>query len=87
MMSIRFHRNFEKQYRKLVNKEKKKFKQNVDIFLKDEFNPILNNHALKGKYKGYRSFNVTGNIRAIYKQEIKGKVIFVAINKHSNLYK
>jgi len=86
-MSIRFHRNFEKQYRKLVNKEKKKFKQNVDIFLKDEFNPILNNHALKGKYKGYRSFNVTGNIRAIYKQEIKGKVIFVAINKHSNLYK
>jgi addiction module RelE/StbE family toxin len=86
MMSIRFHRNFEKQYRKLKNKEKKKFKQNTDIFLKDEFNPILNNHPLKGKYKGYRSFNVTGDIRAIYKQEIKGRVIFVAINKHSNLY-
>ena len=87
MMSIRFHRNFEKQYRNLENKVKKKFKQNIDIFIKDEFNPILNNHALKGKYRGYRSFNVTGDIRAIYKQEIKGRVIFIAIDKHSNLYK
>jgi len=87
MMSIRFHRNFEKQYEKLGNKEKKKFRQNIDIFLNDEFNPILNNHPLKGEYKGYRSFNVTGNIRAIYKQEIKGRVIFIAIDKHSNLYK
>ena len=86
-MSIRFHRNFEKQYRNLENKVKKKFKQNIDIFIKDEFNPILNNHALKGKYRGYRSFNVTGDIRAIYKQEIKGRVIFIAIDKHSNLYK
>lgn len=87
MMSIRFHRNFEKQYRKLGNKEKKKFKQNIDIFLKDEFNPILNNHPLKGKYMGYRSFNATGDVRAIYRQEIKSRVIFIAINKHSNLYK
>jgi len=87
MMSIRFHRNFEKQYKKLGDKEKKKFKQNINIFLNDEFNPILNNHPLKGKHKGYRSLNVTGDIRAVYKQEIKGKVIFIAINKHSNLYK
>ena len=86
-MSIRFHRNFEKQYKKLGNKEKKKFKQNIDIFLKDEFNPVLNNHPLKGKYKGYRSFNVTGDIRTIYKREIKNRIIFIAINKHSNLYK
>lgn len=87
MMSIRFHRNFEKQYKKLGDKEKKKFKQNINIFLKDEFNPVLNNHPLKGKHKGYRSFNVTGDIRAIYKQEIKGRVIFISIDKHSNLYK
>ena len=87
MMSIRFHKKFERQYKKLKDKEKKKFKQNIGIFLKDEFNPILNNHPLKGKYKGYRSFNVTGNIRTIYKQEIKGRVIFIVIDKHSNLYK
>ena len=87
MMFIRFHRNFEKQYKKLREKEKKRFKQNINIFLKDEFNPVLNNHPLKGRYKGYRSFNVTGDIRTIYKQKIKGRVIFIAIDKHSNLYK
>lgn len=87
MMSIRFHRNFEKQYKKLKVIERNKFKQRIDVFIKDEFNSILNNHPLKGKYKGYRSFNVTGDIKTIYKQEIKGRVIFIAIDKHSNLYK
>ena len=87
MMSIRFHRNFEKQYKKLKIVERNKFKQRIDIFIKDEFNPILNNHPLKGKCKGYRSINITGDVRAIYKREIKDRVIFIAIDKHSNLYK
>jgi addiction module RelE/StbE family toxin len=86
-MFIRFHRNFEKQYKKLKIAEKNRFKQRIDVFIKDEFNPILNNHALRGKCKGYRSINVTGDIRAIYKREIKNRIIFIAINKHSNLYK
>ncbi len=77
MMFIRFHRNFEKQYKKLKIIERNKFKQRIDVFIKDEFNPILNNHALRGKCKGYRSINVTGDIRAIYKKEIKIRVIFI----------
>jgi addiction module RelE/StbE family toxin len=86
-MFIRFHRNFEKQYKKLKTIERNKLKQRIDVFIKDEFNPILNNHALRGKCKGYRSINVTGDIRAIYKKEIKNRVIFIAIDKHSNPYK
>jgi len=87
MMFVRFHRNFEKQYKKLKIREKNKFKEKIDIFLRDEFNPILNNHPLKGKCKDYRSINITGDMRAIYKREIKDRVIFIAIDKHSNLYK
>ena len=84
-MIIHLHKDFLKQYKKLKKKEKKKFKIRRDLFLQDEFNPILNNHALKGKYPGYRSINVTGDLRAIYKRE-RNIAIFVAIDIHSNLY-
>ena len=84
-MKIKLHRDFEKQYRKLKEREKKKFKQRRDLFLQDEFNPQLNNHSLKGKYSGLRSINITGDLRAIYKKE-GDYAIFVAINSHSNLY-
>ena len=86
-MIIRFHKNFEKQFKKLQKSEKEKFKQRADIFLKDEFNPILNNHPLKGEYLGYRSINITGDLRAIYKPKGRDVMIFVAIDTHSNLYK
>ena len=85
-MKIKLHKNFEKGYKKLASGEKKKFKERRDLFLQDEFNPILNNHALKGNYLGYRSINVTGDIRAIYKRE-QNLAIFVVIGSHSNLYR
>lgn len=85
-MRITLHKNFEKRYKKLVASEKEKFKNRRDIFLKDEFDPILNNHPLRGEYQGYRSINVMGDLRAIYKKI--GKVaIFVTVGSHSNLYK
>lgn len=86
-MIVRFHKNFEKRYKKLSNSQRKKFKEKIAIFLKDEFDPTLNNHPLKGKYKAYRSINVAGDLRAIYKRETKERAIFVTIDKHSNLYK
>ena len=84
-MIIRFHKNFKKQYKKLTEPQKRKFKERRDIFLQDEFNPVLNNHALKGKYQGYRSVNVSGDIRAIYRKNVED-VIFVTIGSHSSLY-
>lgn len=86
-MIVRFHKNFEKQYKTLQKNEQKKFKERIEVFLQDEFNPTLNNHPLKGRYQGYRSINVTGDLRAIYKLKTKGVAIFVNIDSHSNLYK
>lgn len=85
-MKIRFHKNFEKQYKKLKVSEKKKFKERKDLFFSDEYNPVLNNHPLQGKYQGYRSINVTGDVRAIYKKTDAELVIFAAIGSHSALY-
>ena len=84
-MIIIYHRNFEKNYKKLSSKGKNELKERLVLFAKDEFNPILNNHALKGKYLGYRSINISGDLRALYKTE-GNQIIFVAINSHSNLY-
>lgn len=85
-MIIEYHKDFTKSYKRLSSKIKTKLKQRLLSFEKDEFNPILNNHLLKGNYKGYRSINVTGDIRAVF--EISGdKRIFVDVDSHSNLYK
>lgn len=84
-MNIRLHKKFRKDYNKLTSSQKKKFKERRNLFLQDEFNPVLNNHALTGKYKSYRSINVSGDLRIIFRRE-KDSVLFAALDKHSNLY-
>lgn len=84
-MTIDFHREFTKEFKKLPSKIKKKFQDRLTLFEKDEFSPALNNHSLRGFYQGYRSINVTGDIRAIYRKNARG-VIFVEIGSHSSLY-
>lgn len=85
-MKIRFHKNFDKQYKKLNSERKKRVKQRLFLFLENPFHPLLGNHPLKGKYNGYRSINITGDLRAIYKFINEQECIFVTINTHSNLY-
>ena len=84
-MHIKLHRSFDKQYIRLSSDLKQKFKIRRDVFLKNQFDPILNNHALTGKYEGFRSINITGDLRAIFKKDGES-VIFVAIGSHSRLY-
>jgi len=86
-MIARFHRNFKKHYKNLEDKKKNKFEERINLFLEDEFDPALNNHPLRGKYKGYRSINITGDLRAIYKKMARNRAIFIAIDNHNNLYK
>ena len=85
-MKIRLHRNFEKQYQKLKEGEKKRAQERLALFLENPFHPILGNHPLKGKYRGYRSINITGNLRAVYKFVSEQECIFVTIDTHSSLY-
>ena len=72
--------------KKLSNKVKSKVQERNILFVADQKNPILNNHALHGKYKSYRSISITGNIRAVYKLLDKDTVLFVEIGTHSKLY-
>lgn len=84
-MKVVLHDNFVRQYLKLRANQKKKFQERRDLFLVDPFNPILNNHPLKGKYISYRSINISGDLRVIYKQ-LPDMVVFIAIGSHNSLY-
>lgn len=58
------------------------------IIFKD--NPLdfrLRNHALKGKYLGYRSIDISGDVRALYKVRGNTLIVFGFIGTHSQLYK
>ena len=84
-MIIAYHRDFKKRYKKLSPRVQAKLEDRIRLFSGDEFDPILNNHALKGKYSGFRTINVTGDIRAIFRRDAES-ALFVAIDNHSNLY-
>ena len=57
-MRVRFHINFDKEYKKLQKKEQEKAKERMNLFMENPYNPVLKNHPLKGKYLNYRSINI-----------------------------
>ena len=86
-MRILTHRNFDKAYMKLRDGEKNRFKERRNMFLNNPFYPMLNNHALNGKYVGCRSINIGGDLRAIFKMLNEKTALFVDVDTHPNLYK
>jgi addiction module RelE/StbE family toxin len=85
-MVIETTRAFDKQYAKLNLKVKTSFKQRIETFKANPFDVGLRNHALKGKYLGYRSLDITGDVRALYTTQGDTIIIFGFIGTHSQLY-
>lgn len=85
-MKVLIHKSFDKAFKRLTKSQKQKFKERKNLFMQDEFDVLLNNHVLSGKYKGYRSINITGDIRLIYKRINDQTVAFISIGSHSALY-
>ena len=85
-MVISHSRIFKKMFRKHSVWLQEKFKERVSLFMDDIYNPLLNNHSLDGKWRGYRSINVTGDIRAVFEEININHIEFVAIGSHSELY-
>lgn len=85
-MRTTFSNKFKKQYDKFPETIKKKFDERVVLFCLNSRNILLNNHSLYGKWKGFYSINVTGNIRAIYTKQNPNTAHFIAIGSHSELY-
>ncbi len=85
-MIIQYLPKFKKQYKKLPKAFQLQFDERLRLFLDDPTDPRLRNHPLKGKYAGYWSLNVNGDLRAIYLQQGDTLIIFALIGTHSQLY-
>ena len=85
-MTIHYAFTFKKQYRKLPRLFQNQFKERLRLFLADPANPLLRVHPLKGRFTGYWSMNVNGDIRALYRRSGDEIIIFALIGTHSELY-
>jgi addiction module RelE/StbE family toxin len=85
-MIIQTTKSFDKQYAKLNLKLKQQFKVRLELFSINPFDAKLRNHALRGRYLGYRSIDITGDIRALYTVKNNIVIIFGFIGTHSQLY-
>lgn len=89
-MKIKFSRKFKKQYDKSESKIRTVFEKRLQMFMKDPFDPLLNNHQLTGMIKSYRSINITGDWRALYSEYTPGNkrvIVFEMLGTHSQLYR
>ena len=85
MLSVHYHRNFKKQFKRLSKNLQDKFGIRLAVFLSEPYSMELNNHPLAGEWRGHRSIDITGDIRAVYRIENETS-LFVAIGSHNQLY-
>jgi len=85
-MTIQYTSTFKKQYKRLSQRFQSQFDERLRLFLADPTNPQLRVHPLIGKYSGYWSMNVNGDLRALYFKRGEEIVIFALIGTHSKLY-
>jgi len=85
-MHISRGKRFDKQYKKLPLKIQKQFAIRLKLYIEEETHPLLHVHTLVGKYKGYQSFNVNADIRAVFAIKDTDTIYFSSIGSHSELY-
>ncbi|PIR46485.1 MAG: hypothetical protein COV07_04070 [Candidatus Vogelbacteria bacterium CG10_big_fil_rev_8_21_14_0_10_45_14] len=85
MLAVHYHRNFKKQFKRLSRNLQDKFGIRLAVFLSEPYSMELNNHLLAGEWRGHRSIDITGDIRAVYRVENEIN-LFVAIGSHNQLY-
>ncbi len=91
VIDVKQNSKFKKQLQKAPTSVKRAFRNRFALFVIDQFHPILRNHMLTGNYQGYRSINITGDWRALYREVLftDNRVIieFHLFGTHSQLYK
>ena len=86
-MKIVFKKSFEKQYKKLQQTEQLKVEEAIRLFFKNPLDPLLRNHALKGKLQGKRAIWVTGDMRIIFQEyDSYAMVECLAVGSHNQVY-
>lgn len=85
-MNVIPSKEFTKAVSKLPHKVRQALAKRLVLFVNDPFNVLLNNHALHGSLRSYRSINITGDYRLVLEDYAKDTVRLIDIDTHSNLY-
>lgn len=86
-MKIKYHKHFEKRFKKLSPSLKENVIAAIEKFTEDPFDKTLKNHQLTGKLKGKRAFSVTGSVRVIFEEcDDYVLVIMLDVGTHAQVY-
>jgi addiction module RelE/StbE family toxin len=80
---------FKRSFKKIVKNNsdiKYKFKEKLELFKENPYNPILRTHKLGGKLQDYMAFSVDYNIRVLFKFIDKSTVLLIEIGSHDVIY-
>ena len=87
--NIKFSNRFDKQLSGSPDEIIDAFFETLALFLENPNHPFLRNHALKENFSGYRSIDVTEDVRALFKETRSGEqriITFHLIETHPQLY-
>ncbi len=77
---------YEKDYKRLTRELTLKVYQRLELFSVNEFDPLLNNHKLKYEYEGFRSINLTGDWRIVFRKIDDKYILLHRIGTHHQLF-
>lgn len=87
MIEIFFTEEFEKQYKKLPLRIKKKAEKKETIFRQNPFCSSLHTEKLEPRSKEVWSFRIDREYRVIFKYIDSNKVIFLICGHHNWIYR
>ena len=85
-MRVIYERPFERQYKKLTKDLQDKMWERFALLVREPAHPLLNDHKLNPPYIGYRSINITGDIRLVYKKGDVQTYYLRAVGTHHQLF-
>lgn len=88
-MKIQYDPDFLKTLKKVNVRIRKSLREKIQIFLRNPYDPQLDNHELKDKYEGYRSIDITADWRVIYEEideDDEPIAYFLLIGTHEQLF-
>lgn len=80
------HRKFLRKVVRLPENIKRALAERLRLFADNPFNVLLNNHPLHGKFRAYRSINITGDYRLVFEEYDVNTIRLIDIDTHSKLY-
>jgi len=87
-MIIKYHKNFKKQFNKLIEKDRARVISAIEIFIENPNSASLHNHGLVGNLIGKRAISASTDLRIIFEEfDSYTLVILLDLGKHNQVYR